>query len=395
MKITLVHKDILSGLSGLFVVSVLVVGGFSISSLSPFVHVAYAQEDDGGDYSGGCCGDVGSYTPDTSYSYSPDTSYSYSPDTSYDYSPDSSYSYSPDTYSSGYSYSPSYLAGSGYTTGGYLTGSSYLTSPGYSAPGYITAPVAPSNSNTNVNTNTNTSNNGNTSFCTTPNTCDTTTTITDNGNTSTYAPVTIDSGNTSTVNDTYSPPEIVSQPTQTQTQTQTVYVASASTPAPVYTNPYSYIPTPTCNTCGCYGYETCQPPVLYNPPIAYNNPSPYVTLSQVPYTGLDLSLWQLILYWSFLVLWCLAAAYLIVIKRVQNRILNSIKKFLLGTSKTAIAKSTPEATVQSQNIDINALAVQIAALINPKVSAVKNAPLTDESDMIDSFVLSQINRAHA
>jgi hypothetical protein len=37
-----------------------------------------------------------------------------------------------------------------------------------------------------------------------------------------------------------------------------------------------------------------------------------VYLSQIPYTGLDLGTWGTILYWTLLVLWCVAAAYLII-----------------------------------------------------------------------------------
>ncbi len=49
----------------------------------------------------------------------------------------------------------------------------------------------------------------------------------------------------------------------------------------------------------------------YVPPPVYQNPVPYVTLSAVPYTGLDLGPVGTALYWGFLVLWCLGAAYLI------------------------------------------------------------------------------------
>ncbi len=42
----------------------------------------------------------------------------------------------------------------------------------------------------------------------------------------------------------------------------------------------------------------------------------YVYLSQIPYTGLDLGPVGTIIYWTFLVLWCVAAAYLILFKLV-------------------------------------------------------------------------------
>ncbi len=69
-------------------------------------------------------------------------------------------------------------------------------------------------------------------------------------------------------------------------------------------------------------YSSVYVPPVYYPaqrPIAYNN-TPYVTLSQVPYTGLDLGPVGTTLYWGFLVLWCLIAAYLIAVKKIQNKI---------------------------------------------------------------------------
>jgi hypothetical protein len=41
-------------------------------------------------------------------------------------------------------------------------------------------------------------------------------------------------------------------------------------------------------------------------------PASYVYLSQIPYTGLDLGPIGTVVYWTLLVLWCLAAAYLII-----------------------------------------------------------------------------------
>ncbi|MBC7836172.1 hypothetical protein H7X87_00120 [Acetobacteraceae bacterium] len=58
--------------------------------------------------------------------------------------------------------------------------------------------------------------------------------------------------------------------------------------------------------------------------------TPYVTLSSVPYTGLDLGPVGTVVYWSFMVLWCLLAAYLIAIKRVHEAVLASVKGFLFG-----------------------------------------------------------------
>ncbi|HEV7449453.1 MAG TPA: hypothetical protein VGP13_02865, partial [Candidatus Paceibacterota bacterium] len=73
---------------------------------------------------------------------------------------------------------------------------------------------------------------------------------------------------------------------------------------------------------GSYNYQgNCY---TYSAPVAYApvNPTPYVTLSAMPYTGLDLGPAGEVIYWTFLVLWCLGAAYLIVVKRVQNKVVS-------------------------------------------------------------------------
>ena len=85
----------------------------------------------------------------------------------------------------------------------------------------------------------------------------------------------------------------------------------------VSTQPYYYYPQPT--------YYQQPQYISYQQPLAYNS-APYVSLSAVPYTGLDLGPVGTVFYWGFLILWCLAAAYLIVVKRVQNKILSWLTK---------------------------------------------------------------------
>ena len=62
--------------------------------------------------------------------------------------------------------------------------------------------------------------------------------------------------------------------------------------------------------------------------------NPYVTLSAVPYTGLDLGTAAEIAYWMFLALWAVFAAYLMFVKRVQNSFANKFKVFLFGEPST-------------------------------------------------------------
>lgn len=255
--------------------------------------------------------DIGGYW-DAPATYSADTYGTYSPDTYGTYSPDTYGTYSPDSYAMGY--------GSGY---GY-TGSGYLTSS-YTGYGYMGGGSGYSSSVSTVYAPTNT--------CTAINSCN------------------------------------------SYWDDHSVVNINNSTPSyPVYQNPpvYNY---PACNTCGCYGYAPCynyNPPVVYNPPIAYAA-TPYVALSAVPYTGLDLGFWGTIAYWGFLILWCLVAAYLVVVKKVQNRILRSLNSFLFG-----------DAPVASHEAAVAAPAVQAYS-----------APVAPQADMVDDFILSQINRARA
>jgi hypothetical protein len=183
---------------------------------------------------------------------------------------------------------------------------------------------------------------GATSFYTPPS--NSSTLVTNNGNsyinapTNVNAPTTItNSGNTS-----------ISYPAQ---QPQIVY-----NQPPVYTQPPIYT----------------QPPVYYPPTPVYPMPpvQPYVSLTAVPYTGLELGPLGTALYWSFLVLWCLAAAYLIVVKKVQNKIVSGLSHFLFGTP--AVAAGTPTHTVRT--------------------TAHTAAKIAIPEDTIDPFIASQIHR---
>jgi hypothetical protein len=176
-----------------------------------------------------------------------------------------------------------------------------------------------SNSNTNVNTNTQTQ----VSTCTSPNSC--------NDNSIFNAPTTV----------------TVTNP--------------APTPTIVYQQPPVYTP----------------PPVYYPPipPTYYPQPprQPYVALSATPYTGLELGPLGTALYWSFLVLWCALAAYLVVVKRVQNKVFAGLNSFLFG--------STASHTSQT---------AQVAHARTPmRHSAPVAAPVEDG---IDPFIASQITR---
>ncbi len=122
-------------------------------------------------------------------------------------------------------------------------------------------------------------------------------------------------------------------------------------------------------------YPNCyRAPVVYQQPVVAYAATPYVSLSQVPYTGLDLGFWGTIAYWGAMIIFALVVAYLLAIKRVQNTIALKFKNFLFGTTETEEVVVTTHAPAQ--------------------VQVVHTAPVVSESseDVIDSFIMSQINR---
>jgi hypothetical protein len=341
---------------------------FFVIAISSFASLAHAQ--DAGD-NGDCCGDTSSYAGSTydtptyagsTYDNTPAPSYVGStydtptyvgstydtPQSSTDYSyPSDSTDYSyPSGSSSGYS-SPSYSYPS-YSTPSY----SYPTYsyPASSAPTY----TAPSNSNTYAPTNTTTTITDNGNSCTAGNSCNTTynggnTTIT----TTTPAPV-IDNNNV-----------IASTPAPVQTVYQQVPVYTSQ---PVYTPTYS---APVCNTCSCNSAYCPQT-------VAYNNPAtPYISLTAVPYTGLDLGPAGEVIYWSLLILMCLVGAYLIAVKRVQNTMAAWLKAFLLGEKESAKTDVSETSTSMSH------------AYVAPiRSSHMIPAPTSG----VDDFIMAQVHR---
>ncbi len=277
---------------------------------------AHAADLDGGEdygYSYGSSDDYGYSYGSPAYESAPED-YGYS----YGSPADQDYGYS---YGSTPSYSPYGYSTSGYSTGGYSTGGGYsYSTPVYHAP-------TPSYSNTNVNTNTCTNNSCNNDDHSVV-------------NISNPAPI---------INN------VVANYGGTQVQTQ--YCASG------YSGTYP----------NCYINRT---PVVYQQPIAYAA-TPYVSLSQVPYTGLDLGFWGTIAYWGAFVLFALVVAYLVAIKRVQNTIALKLKHFLFGTadeSEEVVVTTSAPATVR-----------QVAYATAAQSS----------EDVIDSFILSQVNRRRA
>ncbi|HUD03031.1 MAG TPA: hypothetical protein VMR46_03415 [Candidatus Paceibacterota bacterium] len=292
------NKNILQALTGIFVVSVLMIGALSIAPL------AHAQEfGDGSD--GGCCGsDTGWY--DVGSGYTPTDTGTGWYDVGSGYTPTDNTGW----YDVGSGYTPSYST-SGYSTGGYSTGG-YSTG-GYSIGGYGYSTGGSSNS-------------------------------------SVYAPTTVTTNNNTCTNNSCN--------------------TNISNPAPVINNVVTYAPTQT-QYCAA-GYYGTYPNCYLNQPVVYNTATPYVSLTQVPYTGLDLGFWGTVSYWGAMVLFALVVAYLIVIKRVQNVIALRLKYFLFGTTGTEEHE-------------------EVVVAHAPVVSKVYATVPTNE-DIVDSFILSQINR---
>ncbi len=114
----------------------------------------------------------------------------------------------------------------------------------------------------------------------------------------------------------------------------------------------------------------------YIPPPVYPQ-TPYITLSSVPYTGLDLGPVGTAVYWSFLMLWCVLAAYLVAVKRIHV----SIYRFLFGESEVAASSQT----VSQRSSD---LLYDVQPHRQARPFAQQSATTLD----MDPFLASQIHR---
>jgi hypothetical protein len=118
---------------------------------------------------------------------------------------------------------------------------------------------------------------------------------------------------------------------------------------------------------------TCSATVYVQSYVPPQNPNtPFVTLSQVPYTGLDLGPVGTVIYWGFLAFWCALAAYLIVVKKVQNSVYASLKGILFGSGASHATHAQASHTPHASHVSYAAPA---------------------EVDATDSFIVSQINRS--
>jgi len=155
----------------------------------------------------------------------------------------------------------------------------------------------------------------------------------------------------------------------------TVYGNGQSVVAPSQTTQYTATFTGPGGSTNCYGTVVVNAGLVTSA-IALRAGS--VTLSQVPYTGLDLGPIGTILYWLGLVLLCALLAYLIAVRQVQNVLLGwlAVKMFGDQTIPTHPAYAMAEEAAQEE---------APATYVRPATLAQKQA-----SDYVDPFLLRQI-----
>lgn len=113
---------------------------------------------------------------------------------------------------------------------------------------------------------------------------------------------------------------------------------------------------------------------------------PYISLSQAPYTGLDLGPWGTAAYWTFLVAWCGFAAYLVGVKRVQNKLFDYVMSGYYGTTTL-----TPR--VAGLGYGASEPVSEEPTYWSTPDTAVYSASYTQpQADATDNFVISQIKR---
>lgn len=132
------------------------------------------------------------------------------------------------------------------------------------------------------------------------------------------------------------------------------------------------------------------PPPTYHQPVyqptytpIYNNPAPQpysrVSLSQIPYTGLDLGPVGTVLYWMFLVLWCAGAAYLIAVKKIHKSFLTKVRNFIYGDDSVATHPAYTESVADR-------------VIENAKARGFTPASANGAPGSGDDFILSQLGR---
>jgi len=156
----------------------------------------------------------------------------------------------------------------------------------------------------------------------------------------------------------------------------TVYGSGQSFVYPSQTTQYAATFTGPGGSTNCYATVVVNGATIVNGTTVVSSITPYITLSQVPYTGLDLGPIGTAVYWIGLVLICAILAYLIAVKRVQNSSLTWLRVKLLGDPD--IATHPAYVIVSEGTRDVS---------MTPTHNVSKP---TQKSDFIDPFLLRQI-----
>ncbi len=131
----------------------------------------------------------------------------------------------------------------------------------------------------------------------------------------------------------------------------------------------------------------------YVPPPVYQNPAPYITLAAVPYTGLDLGPVGTTLYWGFIIVCCLFAAYLIAIKRVHMKLARWYNEVLFGEETRAHAPHAVQASTNAMTqTELVKLANMLRSVIDGAPASHTTTATAVETDGTDAFIVSQIHR---
>jgi len=133
--------------------------------------------------------------------------------------------------------------------------------------------------------------------------------------------------------------------------------------------------------------------------------TPYVTLSQVPYTGLDLGPVGTALYWVFLVLACAVAAYLFAVKKIHTGPLNRMRTAFFGdlsapshpvyASEKQRAQHLPQERPSSPAVIAEDPSLPYSGakvLVLPTEQAEKTEKTDEHTDSVDEFVRVQVHR---
>ena len=117
------------------------------------------------------------------------------------------------------------------------------------------------------------------------------------------------------------------------TCTPPIYQPPVYPPPPNYPPPVYYPPVYQPPYYHTVSYVPPQPifyaPPQY-PPVRITSPAPYITLSAVPYTGLDLGPMGEVAYWSLLALTALLGLYLTLVRRTHHTLARWMQSKVAG-----------------------------------------------------------------